>query len=193
MASVPYPIIGADVLAYYKLSIDLRNQKLIDMVSNFNMSCFIRFAPLHGVSAIDKSTPYSKISPEFPSIIGLPQLDSPLPSNVCHHIHLLISFLLLSPWVAPIHMICKTKSQFHWKTYLRRLWRCPLECSTNLTALPSLNIFGLDFVFSYIDDIPIALSSLEKSESRLRIVFRRLADASLRLNLSKCVIGVSQL
>lgn len=47
----------------------------------------------------------------------------------------------------------------------------------------------LDFVFSYIDDILIASSSIEEHKSHLRIVFDRLSKASLRLNLDKCVFG----
>ena len=48
----------------------------------------------------------------------------------------------------------------------------------------------LDFVFVYIDDILIASSSKEEHESHLRTVFERLKQFHLRLNTSKCVLGV---
>lgn len=52
---------------------------------------------------------------------------------------------------------------------------------------------GLDFVFSYIDDILIASATLEEHEKHLRIVFKRLSDASLRLNVDKCQFGFTEI
>ena len=46
---------------------------------------------------------------------------------------------------------------------------------------------GLDFALAYIDDILIASSNVEEHEEHLRVVFTRLKEFSLRLNLSKCV------
>ena len=51
----------------------------------------------------------------------------------------------------------------------------------------------LDFVFAYIDNILIASSTLEKHESHLKIVFQRLKDYSLCININKCEVGKSQL
>ena len=51
----------------------------------------------------------------------------------------------------------------------------------------------LHFVFAYIDDILIASSTYEEHENHLRIVFQRLKDYSLRINLGKCEFGKSEL
>ena len=51
----------------------------------------------------------------------------------------------------------------------------------------------LSFVFAYIDDILIAFSSYEEHESHLKIVFQRSKDFSLRINLSECQFGKSEL
>ena len=51
----------------------------------------------------------------------------------------------------------------------------------------------LHFVFAYIDDILIASSTHEEHENLLRIVFQRLKEYSLRINLGKCEFGKSEL
>ena len=51
----------------------------------------------------------------------------------------------------------------------------------------------LDFVFAYIDDILVASSNQEEHEKHLRIVFDRLKQFSLRLNLAKCEFGKEQI
>ena len=51
----------------------------------------------------------------------------------------------------------------------------------------------LEYVFTYIDDILIASSNAEEHENHLRTVFQRLKEFSLRINLSKCQFGCSEL
>ena len=49
------------------------------------------------------------------------------------------------------------------------------------------------FVFTYIDDILIASSSFEEHEHNLKMVFQRLKDFSLPINLSQCQFGETKL
>lgn len=51
---------------------------------------------------------------------------------------------------------------------------------------------GLPFVFSYIDDIAIASENIEEHREHLKIVFQRLRDYGLSINVSKCVFGKSE-
>ena len=59
------------------------------------------------------------------------------------------------------------------------------------------NIFralgDFNFVFAYIDDILIASLSFEEHENHLKMVFMRLKDFSLRINLSKYHFGETKL
>lgn len=51
----------------------------------------------------------------------------------------------------------------------------------------------LEFVFIYIDDILVASSSLDEHIEHLRVVFQRLKEFHLRLNVAKCVLGAPEL
>ena len=51
----------------------------------------------------------------------------------------------------------------------------------------------LDYAFAYADDILVASSDLEGHERHLRIVLQRLKEYALRLHLSKCNFGKSEL
>ena len=51
---------------------------------------------------------------------------------------------------------------------------------------------GLDFVFSYLDDILIASEDHETHKQHLRTVFTRLNDYGVCINASKCVFGAEK-
>ncbi|GBO03169.1 Transposon Ty3-I Gag-Pol polyprotein [Araneus ventricosus] len=53
--------------------------------------------------------------------------------------------------------------------------------------------FGLDFVFAYLDDILVASSTEDEHSEHLKVVFSRLEQYGLRINLGKPVMGVNQL
>lgn len=48
---------------------------------------------------------------------------------------------------------------------------------------------GLDFVFPYQDDILIASENKHQHENHLRMVFTRLKDYGMTMNLNKCIFG----
>jgi hypothetical protein len=50
----------------------------------------------------------------------------------------------------------------------------------------------LDFCFAYLDDILIASKSSEEHELHLRILFQRLSDYGILLNLEKYVFAVAE-
>ena len=55
------------------------------------------------------------------------------------------------------------------------------------------NLGDLDFVFTFIDDFLVASSTIEEHYEDLRIVFARLKEANLRLNVAKCIFAVEEL
>ncbi|GFR27780.1 retrovirus-related Pol polyprotein from transposon 17.6, partial [Trichonephila clavata] len=54
-------------------------------------------------------------------------------------------------------------------------------------------LFGLEFVFPYLDDILIASDSEEQHKTHLKLVFDRLQKYGLQVNISKSSLGVTQL
>ena len=52
---------------------------------------------------------------------------------------------------------------------------------------------GLDFVFAYIDDLLIASSSVEEHLEHLRLVFQRLDEHGIVINVPKSLFGVREL
>ncbi|GFW56435.1 hypothetical protein TNCV_2089421 [Trichonephila clavipes] len=52
---------------------------------------------------------------------------------------------------------------------------------------------GLPFCFVYLDDILFYSENAEEHRSHLRTIFQRLSSYGLKLNISKCVFGVTEL
>ena len=52
---------------------------------------------------------------------------------------------------------------------------------------------GLDFCYTYIDDVLIASRTTEEHKVHLRLVFERFVSYGILINPAKCVLGVSQL
>ncbi|GFX38602.1 retrovirus-related Pol polyprotein from transposon 17.6 [Trichonephila clavipes] len=52
---------------------------------------------------------------------------------------------------------------------------------------------GLPFCFVYFDDILCYSENAEEHRSHLRTIFQRLSSYGLKLNISKCVFGVTEL
>ena len=87
VAAVPYPIIGADLLAHYKLAPFLHESRLVDTTTGLSTPGFVQVARIFGVSAIDQSSsPYAKILSEFPEIIRVTQTPGFQVRDMEHHI-----------------------------------------------------------------------------------------------------------
>lgn len=86
IASVPYPIIGADFLSYFGLSVDLKNRKLLDSNSGDYAICFFKEANVTDISSINKSLPFYDIISKYPDIINLSKLGTKVKHGIFHHI-----------------------------------------------------------------------------------------------------------
>ncbi|GFV82683.1 hypothetical protein TNCV_1619121 [Trichonephila clavipes] len=53
-------------------------------------------------------------------------------------------------------------------------------------------MYGLDFVFPYLDDVLVASSTEEEHSEQLKMVFERFQEYGLRINVSKSVMGADQ-
>ncbi|GFV74078.1 hypothetical protein TNCV_4509851 [Trichonephila clavipes] len=53
-------------------------------------------------------------------------------------------------------------------------------------------LYGLDFVFPYLDDVLVASSTEEEHSEHLKMVFERFQQYELRINVSKSMMGAAQ-
>lgn len=88
VASVTQPIIGADFLAHYDLMIDLKRNRLIDNVTQFQRPCIL--APIDNdqsrIRTFDVNSTYADLLNEFPSITKLTPSGATTEAAVTHHI-----------------------------------------------------------------------------------------------------------
>ena len=54
-------------------------------------------------------------------------------------------------------------------------------------------LHGFDFAFVYLDDILISSTDEHEHAKHLHLVFKRLSDYGIRINISKCILGVKEL
>ena len=83
---VPYPIIGADLLAHYGLLPDLRHRRLIDPLTKVIANGHVKAVSFSSISTIHRSSRYTKILADFPEITGVTQIVRKMPGGVYHYI-----------------------------------------------------------------------------------------------------------
>ncbi|XP_033224013.1 uncharacterized protein LOC117177437 [Belonocnema kinseyi] len=87
VAAVPYPIIGADLLAHFSLVPYLHESKLVDTKTGLSTRGFLKATPIFGVSLIDRSTPFGAILRDFPKLtLASQETNATYNDKVMHHI-----------------------------------------------------------------------------------------------------------
>ena len=88
IADVQKPILGADFLAHYGLTVDMRHSKLIDQNTHLRIQGIVSFctSPSPSLHFKDSSNPYSHLLSEFLQLSQITTPDTPVKHNVLHHI-----------------------------------------------------------------------------------------------------------
>ena len=88
IADVQKPILGADFLAHYGLTVDMRHSKLIDQNTHLRIQGIVSSctSPSPSLYLKNSSNPYSQLLSEFPQLSQINTPDTPVKHNVLHHI-----------------------------------------------------------------------------------------------------------
>ncbi|GFX35425.1 retrovirus-related Pol polyprotein from transposon 297 [Trichonephila clavipes] len=202
IADVSSPIIGADFLKHFNLLIDLKKKDL----SNPSL---ISKSASHGT--------VHHIITTGPPVTARPRRLHP---KLYDAVKVEFEFLLAqgiirpskSPWSSPLHVVPKSDSTVRPVGDYRQLNSVtefdsyPMPYLNNFAhALHGKKIFSKIDIFKAFHQIPIAECDIPKTavttpwenaeehRSHLRTIFQRLSSYGLKLNISKCVFGVTEL
>ncbi|GFX25654.1 retrovirus-related Pol polyprotein from transposon 17.6 [Trichonephila clavipes] len=202
IADVSSPIIGADFLKHFNLLIDLKKKDL----SNPSL---ISKSASHGT--------VHHIITTGPPVTARPRRLHP---KLYDAVKVEFEFLLAqgiirpskSPWSSPLHVVPKSDSTVRPVGDYRQLNSVtefdsyPMPYLNDFAhALHGKRIFSKIDIFKAFHQIPIAECDIPKTavttpwenaeehRSHLRTIFQRLSSYGLKLNISKCVFGVTEL
>lgn len=86
IASVPYAILGADILTHYGLVVDLSRRRLIDSSTRIYTLATIKPAPIHSINSVNPASQFAVVLNDFPEVTGAQLATPPESKDVFHHI-----------------------------------------------------------------------------------------------------------
>ncbi|GFT26054.1 retrovirus-related Pol polyprotein from transposon 17.6 [Trichonephila clavipes] len=172
------------------------------------------YSDLSNPSLISKSASHGTVHHIIttgPTVTARPRRLHP---KLCDAVKVEFEFLLAqgiirpskSPWSSPLLMLCPNLTTLS-VIFLRQLavttpWGLYEYTHLCFGLVNSPQTFmrfmhevlrGLPFCFVYLDDILCYSENAEEHRSHLRTIFQRLSSYGLKLNISKCVFGVTEL
>ncbi|GFW62939.1 retrovirus-related Pol polyprotein from transposon 17.6 [Trichonephila clavipes] len=203
IADVSSPIIGADFLKHFNLLIDLKKKVEFEFLlaqGIIRPSKSPWSSPLHVVPKSD-----STVRPvgDYRQLNSVTEFDSyPMPylNDFAHALHGKKIFSKIDIFKA-FHQIpiaeCdipKTAVTTPWGLYeYTHLCFGLVNAPQTFMRFMHEVLRGLPFCFVYLDDILCYSENAEEHRSHLRTIFQRLSSYGLKLNISKCVFGVTEL
>ena len=86
VTAVPYPILGADLLAHYHLVPFLHESRLVDTTTGLSTCGFLKSVLICGLCVVNRDHAFSNILASFPELTYVSQRVIPLDIDVQHHI-----------------------------------------------------------------------------------------------------------
>ncbi|GFS54055.1 hypothetical protein TNCV_3762501 [Trichonephila clavipes] len=193
IADVSSPIIGADFLKHFNLLIDLKKKGIIRPSKS----------PWSSLHVVPKSDSTVRPVGDYRQLNSVTEFDSyPMPylNDFAHALHGKRIFSKIDIFKA-FHQIpiaeCdipKTAVTTPWGLYeYTHLCFGLVNAPQTFMRFMHEVLRGLPFCFVYLDDILCYSENAEEHRSHLRTIFQRLSSYGLKLNISKCVFGVTEL
>ncbi|GFW72649.1 retrovirus-related Pol polyprotein from transposon 297 [Trichonephila clavipes] len=178
--------------------------------SNFSLFLLLiipKFQPMPSILTVDANISFKNILSEYPDLSNPSLISKSASHGTVHHIittgppvtarprrlhpklydavKVKFEFLLAqgiirpskSPWSSPLHVVPKSDSTVR-----------PVGDYRQLNSVTETS-----FCFVYLDDILCYSENAEEHRSHIRTIFQRLSSYGLKLNISKCVFGVTEL
>ena len=86
VAKVDRPIIGADFLSHFGLTVDLKSRRIIDPETKFGVDCVIQHVETLPPKILEVNDQYTRLLQNYPSLIAEPDFTSPVKHSVKHQI-----------------------------------------------------------------------------------------------------------
>ncbi|GFX98987.1 retrovirus-related Pol polyprotein from transposon 297 [Trichonephila clavipes] len=170
IADVSSPIIGADFLKHFNLLIDLKKKRPVGDYRQLNSVTEFDSYPMPYLNdfahALHGKRIFSKID-IFKAFHQIPIAECDIPKTV-----------VTTPW-----------GLYEYTHFCFGLVNAP---QTFMRFMHEV-LRGLPFCFVYLDDILCYSENAEEHRPHLRTIFQRLSSYGLKLNISKCVFGVTEL
>ncbi|GFX21691.1 retrovirus-related Pol polyprotein from transposon opus [Trichonephila clavipes] len=190
IADVSSPIIGADFLKHFNLLIDLKKKSNPSLISKSASHGTVHHIITTGPPVTARPR---KLHPKLYDA-GKVEFEFLLAQGIIRPSK--------SPWSSPFHVVPKSDSTVRPAGDYRQLNSAtefdsyPMPYLNDFAhALHGKRIFSKIDIFKAFHQIPIAECDIPKTahRSHLRTIFQRLSSYGLKLNISKCVFGVTEL
>ncbi|GFW93628.1 transposon Tf2-9 polyprotein [Trichonephila clavipes] len=176
IADVSSPIIGADFLKHFNLLIDLKKKRLVDVETSLFTSCVFSDIIQPSILTVDANISFKNILSEYPDFSNPSLISKSASHGTVHHIITTGPPVTARPRRLHPKLYDAVKVEFEFLLAQGIIRPSKSPWSSPLHVVPKSDY-----------------KNAEEHRSHLRTIFQRLSSYGLKLNISKCVFGVTEL